>query len=280
MNQQSILNTENLVTHQGQLQVNFSKYHLRHLTLLSDTCVKPHRHKQLVHFFAIFNGCVEFNLDGCIYQITKPSVVYVPALCVHSRKCFQNSKTLLLTTTRDIVASTLDAYRNESFSMAKHLCFEANLNMPAKFFFSTGVANSWELGCMDVIFRILLLECVQARDTSLPQRTENSHGRQCVELFQSMVDKQFNLTHNLEDYCREIGVSPSKLYRYCREILHQPPKQVIHDRLALEAKRLLIYTGNSINSIAYELGFADSCYFSRFFRRKFKLTPSEFRKQK
>jgi AraC family transcriptional activator of pobA len=41
--------------------------------------------------------------------------------------------------------------------------------------------------------------------------------------------------------------------------------QLIHDRIVLEAKRQIIHSENTIKEIAYDLGFKDRPYFSRFF---------------
>lgn len=53
----------------------------------------------------------------------------------------------------------------------------------------------------------------------------------------------------------------------------------IHRRLALEAKRMLLYTDKPAFAIATELGFADPAYFGRFFRRECGVTPRQFRQE-
>ncbi|KRV81465.1 hypothetical protein AO738_21470 [Pseudomonas citronellolis] len=50
-------------------------------------------------------------------------------------------------------------------------------------------------------------------------------------------------------------------------------------RLVLEAKRELAHSRQSIKAIAHDLGFSDVGYFSRFFRKHTRLSPSEFRSQ-
>ncbi len=62
-----------------------------------------------------------------------------------------------------------------------------------------------------------------------------------------------------------------------------------HRRPAVEApgvrtayagvKRLLLFTGGSVNEICYQLGFKDPAYFSRFFVRYAGLTPSAYRQR-
>jgi AraC family transcriptional regulator, transcriptional activator of pobA len=48
--------------------------------------------------------------------------------------------------------------------------------------------------------------------------------------------------------------------------------------VALEARRRLVYSANSVSSIAAELGFKDSAYFCRFFRRRSGASPQVFRR--
>lgn len=55
------------------------------------------------------------------------------------------------------------------------------------------------------------------------------------------------------------------------------PMEVVHRRLALEARRLLRYTNASAVQVAAELGFDDPSYFSRFYRRMTGVRPGEDR---
>ena len=55
-------------------------------------------------------------------------------------------------------------------------------------------------------------------------------------------------------------------------------KAHIDRRVALEAKRLLVHTNHSVESIAARLGFSESTNFVKFFKRVESLTPSSFRR--
>jgi hypothetical protein len=57
------------------------------------------------------------------------------------------------------------------------------------------------------------------------------------------------------------------------------PKQHLLDLKMTEAKRLLLYSGLNISEIAFQLGFEDSSYFARIFKKKAKLSPSLFREK-
>jgi len=54
---------------------------------------------------------------------------------------------------------------------------------------------------------------------------------------------------------------------------------IIKERIMLEAKRLILYSGKTISEIAYELNYADSSNFSRFFSSLQQESPVEFRER-
>ena len=52
---------------------------------------------------------------------------------------------------------------------------------------------------------------------------------------------------------------------------------LIRQRVLTEAKRALVFTGQPIHEVSYDLGFTDPSHFARFFRKQTGTTPQEFR---
>jgi AraC family transcriptional activator of pobA len=63
------------------------------------------------------------------------------------------------------------------------------------------------------------------------------------------------------------------------DVTGKPPTRLVHDRLLLEAKRSLTYTNMTIAETAYDLGFTDPAYFSRFFSERVGESPAAFRRR-
>ena len=98
-----------------------------------------------------------------------------------------------------------------------------------------------------------------------------------VDRFRSLVEREFRRLHRVRDYSDRLAVSPGHLSVLCREHLGRSASDEIHQRLLLEARRLLRYTDKPAFAIAQDLGFADPAYFGRFFRRETGVTPRGYR---
>ena len=67
------------------------------------------------------------------------------------------------------------------------------------------------------------------------------------------------------------------LSRSCRAVAGQSALDLLHERMLLEARRLLAYTDASVAEVAGDLGFDDPSYFSRFFARRAGRSPQDWR---
>jgi AraC family transcriptional regulator, transcriptional activator of pobA len=70
------------------------------------------------------------------------------------------------------------------------------------------------------------------------------------------------------------------LNRSVKETTGKPTSVHIADRIAAEAKALLLYTDWSVSDIASGLGFAYPTYFNNYFKRITGTTPNFLRKEK
>ena len=75
-----------------------------------------------------------------------------------------------------------------------------------------------------------------------------------------------------------LNISPNYLSNLLKSLTGQSTQQHIHDKLISEAKQKLSTSNQSVSEIAYELGFEHSQSFSKLFKSKTEVTPSEFRK--
>jgi AraC-like DNA-binding protein len=95
--------------------------------------------------------------------------------------------------------------------------------------------------------------------------------------FHAKINEHFRELHEVGDYASMLHISAGHLSEAVKMQSGKTAIKHIHERMILEAKRLLFHTSNSLKEIAYDLGFADASYFNRFFKRETGTTPAGFR---
>ncbi|MDR6197714.1 helix-turn-helix domain-containing protein [Siphonobacter sp. SORGH_AS_0500] len=108
-------------------------------------------------------------------------------------------------------------------------------------------------------------------------RTPSSTEKLLLKKYQSHIDEHFQQLHQVSDYAALLHVSAGYLSEVVKAQSGKPAITHIHERLVMEARRLLFHTEHSLKEIGYTLGFNDASYFSRFFKRETNLTPAEYR---
>ena len=97
--------------------------------------------------------------------------------------------------------------------------------------------------------------------------------------FSLLVEMNFKKLHTVTDYANRLGVSPKSLTKSFQKSGLQTPSSFIKNRITTESKRQLIYSNNSVKQIAFDLGFNDPAYFSRFFTKSTSKSPLQFKKE-
>ncbi len=102
-------------------------------------------------------------------------------------------------------------------------------------------------------------------------------SRNLVYSFNQLVENHFSGIHQVTEYAELLNESPVVLNRAVKSLTGKTAGELIIERLILEAKRLLLYSGLNNKEVAYKLGYDDPSYFARIFHKKTGSTPSEFR---
>lgn len=97
-------------------------------------------------------------------------------------------------------------------------------------------------------------------------------------LIKNYVEEHLADELDIKMLCRKFGMSKSSLYALSRESFGEGITDYIRDRRIERAKELLVSTDDSIASIAASVGYADSNYFTKVFRRYTQKAPGEWRR--
>jgi AraC family transcriptional regulator, transcriptional activator of pobA len=101
-------------------------------------------------------------------------------------------------------------------------------------------------------------------------------GQRMSMLFE-LLEANFRKERHAGFYASALGITPKRLNEILHEKFDMTLTRILHNRLILEAKREIAYGRKSFKEIAFELGFSDQAYFSRFFKVQTGMRPAAFR---
>jgi AraC-like DNA-binding protein len=138
--------------------------------------------------------------------------------------------------------------------------------------------NTQKKRILQAYLNILLYRCQHwaVRDQSTSQ--DKSPVLELFQLLHKNIEKNFRSMHKVSDYTNALHATARQLNLATQRYVGKTVAQLIQDRLVLEAKRLLKFSGKPIGTIATELSFEDVAHFSKFIKQNTGLPPSEWQK--
>ena len=135
--------------------------------------------------------------------------------------------------------------------------------------------ESVEKALQSLLYLLLLeVQRYMPKKVTLPQQSN------IFKQFIQLLEKNYQHKWKARDYAKALHISPRHLNRIVQTTTNQNLTSIILDRAILESKRLLVYSDLTVSEIALRLGYEDSAYFARCFRKKTGLSPTHFRKDK
>ena len=128
--------------------------------------------------------------------------------------------------------------------------------------------------------RIYLLELFYTVMSGTEENTENiniTNQKSIIYRFEKLVEQNYTTEHYPKFYADKLAITANYLNFICKNFSGKKAGEIIRDRVILEAKRLLVNSEFSISQIAFQLGFDDNSYFTKFFKTFSGNSPSEFR---
>ena len=131
---------------------------------------------------------------------------------------------------------------------------------------------------LETYLRMFLIEALR----KLNQQEQKVEGieeetNKLVSDFIALVEKHFSEIHSVGDYAQRLAVSPKSLAKRLNAEGYPTPTEMIRNRVVLQAKRDLRYTDKSVKEIAFDLGFDDPAYFTRYFKKAEGVSPNQYR---
>jgi AraC-like DNA-binding protein len=134
----------------------------------------------------------------------------------------------------------------------------------------------------DIVLNLLHLFLLESRrifdrQNQVPKENPEETPDTTIIRFKQLIEENFQNEKNVTPYAEMLNVNPSCLNELTKRLTGITAGELIRNRVIDETKKLLYSSNLSGKEIAYQLGFEDPAYFSRFFKKYTGLTLKEFR---
>jgi len=244
---------------------------------------KPHRHAYQEIIF-IENGTACHRIDGEEYRVESPVVILVAQGKIHAFVPHPHMKAFVVRFTEQFISNCDADLFSQFFALSKIPLANPEsqekirnlFQMMLKEFKSEKPNKSFLRHLLQALIEVLR----DLREKKLCDgKVISKSNYELFGKFLQLLEKHFTEQHSVEFYASNLNITPKKLGIVCKEIFGDSPSRIIEKRLILEAKRLLMYSSQSVAEITFALGFNDQSYFTKAFRKNEGVTPTTFRER-
>lgn len=127
--------------------------------------------------------------------------------------------------------------------------------------------------------KIFLITASRLKNQQLEEMKSipNSKEPFILQNLKDAIEDNFKTKHSAGNYAEMLNISAKALAKLSKNYFNKTLTDLIAERIIIEAKRELYMTNKTVKEIAYELGYDDEHYFSRFFKTNADVSPQLYR---
>ena len=258
---------------------------------LYDWRIAPHLHRRMFQIVHVIDGPANVQIEDRHAQVEGPSAICIPGNVVHGFGFSPRTLGFVVTVSETLL---LDTGHRDAHDLFGPLLAEARVISFRQDEARAGLVRTLleqmahefqarELGrnaMFEWLFHAILMAIRRQIATERESAETKGEDRETFSEACRLIEDHYREHMTVSAYAARLGMTQPRLNRLCHRFAGKTFLDLLHDRLALEAQRHLIYTSATIEMVAYELGFSDPAYFCRFFKRRTGKTPSEFRRER
>lgn len=242
---------------------------------------KPHKHDFFV-FLLFGTGSGTHSIDFADYEVRGNQMHLLFPDQVHRWEFGTDTSAYQLMISRSVFETFANSLRFSFAHYRNHPVIDLNPEVFQKLLYEFKAIQS-ELTAKPVLWDIVNLRS-RIIASLVSHEAENKFNDLTVYKakpglfkFHSLIDLHFKEEKSVTFYAGKLNITANYLNILCKRHFNASATQLIQNRVILEAKRLLHASEKSVKEIAFELGFYDLAYFSRFFKAQTGTSPRQFR---
>jgi AraC family transcriptional activator of pobA len=263
---------------------------IRSRSSLHEWTIRAHRHRNLFQILLIERGGGEMSFETAILPFSAPAAILVPATTAHGFHFTPKVTDGWVVSFTEDVADALGDQSGEALARLKAVA--ADPLVPLK---SAAEAKRLSALCADLddeaslaregfrlamrgLLALIAIEVVRlgvSRSRSGAVTLQLADPR--IDHLRRLIDEHFRKERLISFYAEKLAMTADRLNDHVKRATGVTAGHLIRQRVLTEAKRQLVFTGQPIHEIAYDLAFSDPSHFTRFFRKQTGTTPQAFR---
>ncbi|MCT7666898.1 helix-turn-helix domain-containing protein [Shinella kummerowiae] len=245
--------------------------------------VAPHKHPFMGQITYWLTGEGRYQIEDRTWNFSAPAISFVPSNVVHGFAVGEQSDAIVVSISDDLLRA-----------MAAQV--DLTLDTPVLI---TGEADAPAWRRIAVLLDMVMeeyrggatasermLASLVGAVLSLMARLGGNVGFEAASPVVALglelrrtIDRHYREDWPVGHYVERLATTPHLLDKAARAVFGQTVKEMVLERRLLQAKRLLRFTIRPMEDIGREIGFEDPAYFSRFFRKRMGLSPTDWRRQ-
>ena len=253
---------------------------------IAEGTVQPHRHDYHELIF-VAGGRGEHLVDGCRTPIEAPSISIIGRGKVHEFIRAEELRGALLRFTdavlhggsERIASGWLLAGRGgRTIAVPPDLCETVTPMFRAIADETKRPPDPYGADVVRHLIAAILLWTERWYDAERHERgAADDADVQLLRRFTEQLERDFASHHDARHYADALAVPGPALARTLSALTGRSTKELVTERVMVEAARLLRYTDFTVGEVSFRVGFSDPLYFSRAFKRQTGASPQAYR---
>jgi AraC family transcriptional regulator, transcriptional activator of pobA len=127
------------------------------------------------------------------------------------------------------------------------------------------------------VFLITASRCKMEQYTMSQPNVEQANVPMVLQKLKDSIENHFKNKRSASEYAAILHISVKALAKMTKTYFDKTISELIIERVIIEAKRELYLTNKAVKEIAWDLGYEDEYYFSRFFKTHVAVSPQKYR---
>lgn len=260
----------------------------------ADRSLVCHWHNEF-EYGVVLTGSLDYYIDGKHIRVNQGDAIFINANSMHMATQVGNDNVIMFTVS---FLPSLFIGGNSGTIFQKY--FQPILQSSIKGFFIERKMKEgnqivkllheiYELDCKQTegfellyislisqIWCITLRYVKEHKQEFLPFQTDHRNERKAKDIL-SYIQEHYAEDICIEEIARHTCISRSECFRSFQRYVNKSPIAYLTEYRLSHAVNLLMETDKSITQIATECGFTNSSYFGKIFKKKYAVTPVQFK---